>query len=487
MAPSGMLVVMPSRLAVGERFYVHVKVLGPVRVIPCQGEFNTVKPRLKGPFNRNVERSIQFLDNALPEWSGLLEADGGPALEGPARLAFDGADQGVFPGDTRPIKTFGPFRWAAPGFQFLRLADPASGVEAWANASWVTAAPPDECLFWGDPHWQTFFSDGIRCPEELYAFARDEAVLDFGAVADHMEAVTDRQWDYFRSGTRDYNAPGRFAALHGQEWTNHNPATGAPGHRNVYFRGDAAPLVRSTDRDCDTLDKLWRKLDGFGLPALAIPHHSANVVMGTDWEQGWNPRYEKAVEIYSVWGSSELPAAAGNTRPIRSLKGEMAGRHVRDALRRGYRLGFMGGGDIHDGRPGDELHTSQPETAGYGDLYPQGVTAVSAPVLSREAVFDGLAARRSYATTKRRIYAEVRADRSGIAVRAASEDGVAEAVLMRNGEPAERLAPGADPRVIEGNLPADLGRKDFAYVRIVTRSGDMAWTSPVWGSELRGV
>jgi hypothetical protein len=35
--------------------------------------------------------------------------------------------------------------------------------------------------------------------------------------------------------TNDFNEPGRFATLIGQEWTHHNPARGAPGHRNIYY------------------------------------------------------------------------------------------------------------------------------------------------------------------------------------------------------------------------------------------------------------
>jgi hypothetical protein len=475
-----MLIVGPSRVAVGEAFELRVKLLGPVRPIASKAGFNTLKPRLHGPFNLNVERKIQYLDHALPEWAGTLTVDGGPGLDGPRTLVFDGKDQGVFPGDTRPIKTFGPFRWTTPGFHFLRLVEAASGLEAGANPAFVSAAPPAERLYWGDPHWQTFFSDGIRCPEELYAFARDEAFLDFGALSDHMEAVTDRQWDYFRSVTEDFNQPGRFATLHGQEWTHHDPARGAPGHRNVYFRGSEAPVLRSTDPACDTLEKLWRKLDAIGLPALAVPHHSANVVMGTAWEQGWNPRYEKAVEIYSVWGSSECPASAGNTRPIKSLKGEQAGRHVRDALRRGFRLGFMGGGDIHDGRPGDELHTRQPDCHGYADLYPQGFTAVSAPALGRGEVFDALSERRCYAATRRGLYADLERAGNRLAVRAAAEDGIAEAVLVVNGEPVSRVRPAGEPRILETVFSADLGPREFAYVRIDTRNGDMAWLSPMW-------
>ncbi len=125
------------------------------------------------------------------------------------------------------------------------------------------------------------------------------------------------------------------------------------GHRNIYYRAGTGPVLRSIAPQSDTLEKLWNCLDG--IEALAIPHHSANVQMGVDWSHGWNPAREKSVEIYSIWGSSECPAEAGNPRPIRASKGEMAGRHVLDALKRGYQFGFLGGGDIHDGRPGDDL------------------------------------------------------------------------------------------------------------------------------------
>ncbi len=348
--PTGMLCVVPSRLGVGERFAVKVKVLGALRTLPPQGRWNTRKPALFGPFNLNVERDLPYLDNCLPAWQGTLRVDGAAALDGPETISFDGEAQGAFPGDTRPIGVFEGFRWTRPGFHFLRLIDTASGIEVWANPVYVTETIPTMRIFWGDPHWQTYFSDGIRCPEELYAFARDEAFLDFGAITDHMEAVTDRQWEYFTAVTNDFNEPGRFSTLVGQEWTN-----SATGHRNIYMRGDVAPLLRSTSPDCNTLKKLWAKLEG--LEAIAIPHHSANVIMGVDWSLGWNPRYETAVEMYSVWGNSERPAEAGNPRPIHHCGGEMVGRHVRDALACGYHLGFVGGGDIHDGRPASQ--TSQ--------------------------------------------------------------------------------------------------------------------------------
>ncbi len=486
MIPTGALAVTPSRVQIGEPFYVRIKLRGEVVEPKLADCCLRRKPNVQSQFNL-ATRGLRFLDDTLPEWTGALEVDDDPALDGPRTLTFDGKDQGAYPGDPRPIRSFGPFRWTAAGMHFLRFTDPAGGFTASANAMDVSEDPPARRVYWGDPHWQSFFSDGLRCPEELYWFARDEAFLDWGALSDHSEPLTDWQWDYFMAVTNAFNEPGRFPTLVGQEWTSHNWPDGAGnfGHRNIYFRGDDGPILRSRDPGADTLDKLWDKLRG--VEALVIPHHTASAPLGADWSHGWNPQFEKAVEIYSVWGNSECPAEQGNPRPIRFNRGERAGRHVVDALNRGYRFGFVGGGDIHDGRPGDDLTSEQGRYFElFGMMHPQGFTAAVVPALTREAVYDAIQTHRTYATTRRRIYLDATFDnaagKSTLTVRAASEDGVREAALVRGGERALTLTPDEDPRVVQATRDIEpLGPDEWAYVRVLTATGDMAWSSPVWG------
>ena len=44
------------------------------------------------------------------------------------------------------------------------------------------------------------------------------------------------------------------------------------------------------------------------------------------------------------------------------------------------------------------------------------------------------------------------------------------------------MTPADDPRTVAGTLTVDeLGPGDYAYVRISTESGDMAWASPFFG------
>ena len=474
--------------AVGEAFALKVKVLGPVHQIPSRCYAVTPSRRLGSQFNLAPSRGIQYLDNALPEWTGVLEVQA-EGLAGRRRLHFTGKGQGVFPGDVRPIKTFGGFRWTHPGVRWIRLTDPASGATGLSNPVVVSPRKPRVRIWWGDPHSQTFFSDGVRCPEELYAFARNEAFLDFFAVSDHAEPLTDRQWDYFVAVTNDSNDPGRFATLVGFEWTN-----SAGGHRNVYYRGSSGPILRSSERHCDTVPKLWKALAG--RRALVVPHHPANARMGVPWRQcGWNPRYERLVEIMSVWGNSECPAEKGNPYPIRTLGGEKKGQHVQDALAMGFRMGFCGGGDIHDGRPGDELHVLQKNTPHYDQLSPQGLTAVLAPRLARAVLWDTMYNRLTYATTKKRTYLSfavngkamgscVRPGKTGgaeMTVEVAASANLKEVTVVKNGRNWRRLMPEDDPRVLNASCSDnDPAPGSYYYVRAVTEDLDMAWSSPVW-------
>jgi hypothetical protein len=282
--------------------------------------------------------------------------------------------------------------------------------------------------------------------------------------------------------------PGRFVTLIGQEWTNHNLAAGAFGHRNIYYRGAGRAVLRSNDPDCDTLEKLWRKLDSLSdIDAIVIPHHRANIVMGVDWAHGWNPKYEHAVEIHSVWGNSERHKEDGNIMPIKHSNGEMRGRHVVDALKKGYRFGFVGGGDIHDGRTGDQLHNESYPPAATRNFYPAGYTAVFAPSLTRDSVFDAIKNRKTYATTQSRIYLDVTFGETQqghtLDIAAASEEGIREVAVVLNGDDVQKIQPDTDRQIISRKkLPVPMEPGDFCYVRIITEKDNMAWSSPCWAS-----
>jgi len=478
---TGFCVAAPSTIEVNEEFSLGVKALCTPHVIGASCQWQTFPPYLCGPYNLSP-RGITYMDNVPPEWHGRvsLQAEGGYA--GPAEFSFEGV-AGPYVGDSRPIARIGGLRFREPGMKFITVQDSESGVSARSNPICVSAEKLDERLYWGDLHSQTFFSDGLRCPEELYTFARDEAFLDIFALSDHAEPLSDRQWEYFGNVTNDFNEAERFVTFVGLEWTNSRI-----GHRNVYYPGDGGPILRASDPKQSALEEVYRVARQEG--ALAIPHHSANTVMGVKWELGHDPEVERLVEIYSVWGNSERPASAGNPRPIRTTKGETAGQHVIDALNRGYRFGLIGGGDIHDGRPGDDLHSCQTQPEHYHLLWRQGIMGVWAPRLTREGIFEALWNRRVFATTNVRLFLDIRVCEQPmgsevtyegprpIRVRAASEVPIARIDVVRNGRDAIHAEPGECDVAWEG--VDEEGGDAWYYVRVTREDGEMAWSSPVW-------
>jgi len=481
---TGFYVVAPSTVQVNEAFSVGIKArcdpyfVGASCFTPVSG--------VGGPYNVSP-RGITYMDNVPKEWDGAVELRAEGGYRGPDGLSFK-RRCGPYVNDRRPITRLTGLRFTEPGIRRIEVVDTISGTRGLSNPIEVSAEPLTERLYWGDLHCQTYFSDGLRCPEELYAFARHEAFLDIFALADHSEWITDRQWDYFVSVTNDCNDPGAFVTLVGQEWTSMKY-----GHRNLHFPGDSAPCVRSSHPVDGDLDRLYQIARNEG--AIVVPHHSANVTMGVDWSLGHDPEVERLVEIYSVWGSSERTATAGNHRPIRAHGGEKRSQHVLDALQRGYRYGFIGSGDIHDGRPGDELHSLQTQPESYCSLWRQGIMGVWAKKLTRESIFEALWNRRVYATTNVRTILRfsvcghpmgsevMHQGPRPIALQVAGQLPVAQVEIVRNGETVIALHPG-ELNVRYDGQDAGTGSADWYYARITHDNGEMAWSSPVWVESL---
>ncbi len=470
---SGFFIVAPSVVGIDEPFELKLKLLGDVREIPPECfPLNQTEPQLSSRYNLSP-RGLAFKDNVLPEFEGSIDLSGGDGYEGPATYTFEGG--------RRPIAAIPGIRYTREGFHYITVT--ANGKQARSNPIRVCQAPPAERLFWGDTHAHTIFSDAIRSPEEVYGFARDEGFLDLFSMTDHAEALTDRQWDYFVSVANDYYEPGRFATLLALEWTNFEV-----GHRNVYYPGDYGPILRATDPPYQDLEGLYRAAREHG--ALLVPHHSANTQMGVKWHAGHDPEMERLVEIHSVWACSERAEHQGNPYPIRVQDGETDGQHVIDALNLGYRFGIIGSGDIHDGRPGDDLSRLQNMVQSHLTAR-QGIMGFWAKELTRESAFKAMWNRRVFGTMNVRVYlrfevcgafmgSTIRHDGSRqIRLEAASESPFTLIEIVRNGETVQKIEPG-ECEILWDTQDKGSGGTDYYYGRLMREDGQMAWSSPVW-------
>ncbi len=379
---------------------------------------------------------------------------------------------------------------AEPGVVRLSAIGPG-GIEAESNP--LQVSDRGARVLWADLQSHSAVSDGSATPEEQFLYARDVAGLDVMSLTDHDHwgmLFLDQHaaaWDEIRELTRRFHQPGRFVTLLGYEWTNW-----VYGHRHVLYFTDDGELYSSVDPAYDHPEELWQALRG--QRALTIAHHSAGGPISTDWSIAPDPELEPVTEIVSVHGSSEASDSPSVIhRPV-------PGNFVRDALERGYRLGFLGSSDGHDGHPGLG-HLASPTG---------GLAAILAEDLSRESVYEALRARRVYATSGPRILLRVSFGgyRMGAEVPVSGDRESSGEVheqgrlpgLGRHTLVARVIAPGAIERidiirsgqVIEAfdcrgerecafgvEIP-DLAAGEYLYVRAVQVDGGAAWSSPFY-------
>ena len=237
-------------------------------------------------------------------------------------------------------------------------------------------------LYWGDPHGGQLVS-AEKIPR-FFRFARDVARLDFVGYQRNDHQLSNQDWEAQQRAEQDYYAPSKFVLLPGYEWSG---STETGGHHNVYFRQFGQPIHRcrtgpSGDEAGRVLPHIRDVHDFYrDSDVILTPHVGGNHADLTFHE----PLLEPAIEVVSTHGTFEW--------------------FLEESLRRGYRMGVVGGSDGYTGRPGAEYPGRQDRRYAKG-----GLTACWAEDLTLEGIFDALRTRRSYATTGARILIQFDAD-----------------------------------------------------------------------------
>ncbi len=179
-----------------------------------------------------------------------------------------------------------------------------------SNPAWVFRAPPYR-VFWGDLHVHTRFSNchAWRCldPEWCYQYAREVALLDFVAPADHLRGIASDavRWPRLQELARRCNRPREFVTFLAFESSH---AQGFGGDNNVYFADDDAPyfwLERDDMRGYAPkvhLQQLWQQMDATGKEYFTVPHHTGRAAKYRAWNEAYyDAAREPLFEIYSSW------------------------------------------------------------------------------------------------------------------------------------------------------------------------------------------
>jgi hypothetical protein len=340
-----------------------------------------------------------------------------------------------------------------------------------------TVAPVPYNIYFGDLHVHTTrihtteaFSEGFGRGVIRLAnlHAKEVAKHDFIAVTNHARLLEDWMWEVTKEVADEFTQDGVFVSFPAFEWTashgcGEHCSPARPdypdwGHRNIYFRNTdvATPLLRCNDPDYDTPEELFAAMPGPDL-ALTIPHHTTAARHPFDWSTV-NAEYDRAVEIVQRKGDYETDIVA-------------------NGWDKGHVLGVVGGTDDHVAAPG----------------WPQGITAILAPELTRDALFDALLSRHTYATTHGdimlhffgdgEIQGSVLSTRHSITLNGEVESksgSISLVELIKNGHVVESWRP-EKATSLRFERTEELGEdQHYFYVRVTLENGHRAWSSPIW-------
>lgn len=381
------------------------------------------------------------------------------------------------------------------------------GNSVLSNAVPVTHSGQKVCF--GEFHWHTDLScDGTRSLPRALKTAKDEICLDFAGPGDHIwssgdfgpNATPEMQAD----ALREIDNPGEFAVLPGAEFSCHI------GHANFYCdtidrylkvcsRLPAAAKAATTD---PKVQYQWDILTGALIPehTFLVPHHSntnsfdkEGVVRADDGRPFWNsmnfPRgpelpHVRLMEIYQIRGSFEDETTDNEWRIFSGGYGASA----RSALMKGYRIGFTGGTDNHNGWPSRHVRGGKID----------GFTAVLTDSIDTQSIWQALNERRCYATTGARIICDVTLNGHpiGSELKLARDASRKIDIRIYGTAPLEKVEIISAGIVLdsvpipenswdletewEDTRPGRPLQDVYYYLRILQKDGNIAWLSPFW-------
>jgi len=370
-------------------------------------------------------------------------------------------------------------------------------------------SPPIKCLadteksiFWGLFHGESVRFDSTDNIELLLRYMRDDRNLQFFSTScfESAEETSNEAWKLISNQIAEFNEEGRFAAFTGFQWYGDEPGEGL---REIIYLKENKPILRRKDSKSNTLKKIYRShstKDFFSIPSFSMAKGFA-----TDFSD-YDPEFERVVEIYNAWGSSECTVKEGNPRPIaveedEGIKEAIEGS-VRAALNGGLRFGFVAGG-LDDRGIFEGLYETQVQ-------YSTGLTAVVGIEHTREGILQALQARSCYATTGERIVLGFAIAGGGMGSELSTKlkpglvynrhitgyicgtAPIKEIAIIRNGSPFHIFTPKNqstfdfafdDPEMLQ-NCVLD-GREDkpsfaYYYIRVIQEDEHIAWSSPIW-------
>ena len=372
-------------------------------------------------------------------------------------------------------------------------------------------SPPIKCFLeesptvsWGILHGDCTRHDLIDQPESALRYIRDDMSLQFFATSpqEGEKRMTNDRWKGLSTTISEFNEDDRFVSMLGSMWVGTEKEEGV---RQFVFLKDNKPLLRKKDAKASNLKKIYKLYTPKEF--LSIPQFTMGGPYAFDFDQ-YNSEFERVVEIYNTWGSSECTEKEGNPKPIKASKSgtgtikEAKAGSIRKALGQNKRFGFVAGGYDESG-----IYKDLPESQQH--CYTPGMTAIISTDYSREALFQALYNRHTYATTGERMVVSfnLAGQIMGSEVQLHKKPGLEfsrylhgfvagttdlqSIEIFRNGELFKEFRDltfhhefeidDTDAlKKIAMKSPDDRPDYVYYYLRAIQADGHVAWSSPIW-------
>jgi len=330
-------------------------------------------------------------------------------------------------------------------------------------------------VYYGHLHNHTSYSDGLGTPAQAYAYARDNAHLDFLGLADHTTAnsydISPEEWDDTRIQANAFNMDGAFVTFFGFEWTHdtigHVTVVNADsvGHRSGIT--DFASLVS------------WLS----GRDAVAFFNHPGRC--DSNGIFSYNSGITPSLRFVGMelWNTNDgFPVYYDNNG---YTTGDNRG-NFDEALANGWMIGAAGSGDEHGNTWGKTQDCR---------------LAILADHLTREDLYAALKARRFYSTLEsdirlsfkmngREMGSSIPAGPCALQIEAVDGGGESFTTVVlydRNRHRLKTWKPGAAAFTIHDSLTVSAG--DYYYVKVIQADSSgmagQAISSPLFVSSMK--
>lgn len=347
-----------------------------------------------------------------------------------------------------------------------------------------TVGQQETNLYFGQLHSHTNLSDGQGSIDEAYTYARDNANVDFVAVTDHSnwfdndtlanmgDGSASEEWQLGLSTADKYNEDGEFVAIYGFEMT-WSGSTGGYGHINT-FNTDGFETRTNKDMTLknyyDTLKKYPESLSQLNHPGKTFGNFSDYAHYDTEIDE-----LVTLIEVGNGEGairtSGYFPSYEEYTR----------------ALDKGWHVAPTNNQDNHKGKWGN-ANTAR--------------TVIEATELTREAIYEAISERRTYATEDENLrisytvngstMGSILDDTGALEFKITVEDiddgdNIEKISIIGDGGKVVKSIDNINSTEKEWTFTLDSNVSSYYYVRVDQVDQDIAVTAPIWVGEKENV